>query len=39
MVEEAGHGGEVAVPIAKQILQAFASKLQVADIATISVSR
>ncbi|MFA0735557.1 MAG: hypothetical protein OGMRLDGQ_002057, partial [Candidatus Fervidibacter sp.] len=28
MVEEAGHGGEVAVPIAKQILQAFASKLR-----------
>ncbi len=28
MVEEAGHGGEVAVPIAKQILQAFAAKLQ-----------
>ncbi|MCS7264732.1 MAG: penicillin-binding protein 2 [Armatimonadetes bacterium] len=28
MVEEAGHGGEIAVPIAKQILQAFAQKLQ-----------
>ncbi len=28
MVEEAGHGGEVAVPIAKQLLQAFAAKLQ-----------
>lgn len=28
MVEEAGHGGEVAVPIAKQILQAFTAKLQ-----------
>ncbi len=28
MVEEAGHGGEVAAPIAKQLLQAFAAKLQ-----------
>lgn len=28
MVEEAGHGGEVAVPIAKQILQVFAASLR-----------
>ncbi len=28
MVEEAGHGGEIAVPIAKQILQTFAAKLK-----------
>ncbi|MCS7191373.1 MAG: penicillin-binding protein 2 [Armatimonadetes bacterium] len=28
MVEEAGHGGEIAVPIAKQILQAFSARSQ-----------
>jgi penicillin-binding protein 2 len=28
MVEEAGHGGEVAVPISKQLLQAFSEKLK-----------
>jgi hypothetical protein len=26
MVEESGHGGEVAVPIAKEILAAFAQR-------------